>query len=89
MSGLVGEIKAIDLPATVRDLSHLTASLEKVVGLLVESQTPSIRQFEIVRLHAQAIAATMRGDDAGSSEVVTAFSETFQSSEGGRRAGAA
>ena len=76
--GLLGEIKGIDMPETVRDLDHLTASLETVVDDLTAAPTPSSRQFEIVRLHAQAIAATMRGDNASSSDVVTAFSDMFK-----------
>ena len=78
--GLLGEIKGIDMPETVRDLDHLTASLENVVDDLAAAPTPSPRQFEIVRLHAQAIAATMRGDNASSSDVVTAFSDMFKAS---------
>ena len=78
ISGLVSEVKAIQLPETVRDLTDLTASLERVVELLVESPSPSTRQFEIVRLHAQAIAATMRGDHEGSGDVVTAFSTMIE-----------
>ena len=76
--GLLGEIKGIDMPETVRDLDHLTSSLETVVDDLTAAPTPSSRQFEIVRLHAQAIAATMRGDNASSSDVVTAFSDMFK-----------
>ena len=77
---LLGEIKGIEMPETVRDLNHLTESLENVVDLLVESPSPSPRQFEIVRLHAQAIAATMRGDNDDSSEVVVAFGDMFKAS---------
>ncbi|MFP6729172.1 MAG: response regulator [Alphaproteobacteria bacterium] len=77
---LLSEVKGIEMPDTVRDLNHLTSSLEKVVEQLVQAPTPSSRQFEIVRLHAQAIAATMRGDDEGSGDVVTAFGDAFQAS---------
>ena len=75
IAGLVGEVKAIELPDTVRDLTYLTDSLERVVVKLAHMPSPSLRQFEIVRLHAQAIAATMRGDHGSSDEVVTAFSD--------------
>ncbi len=85
ISSLVTEVKAIELPETARQLTHLTASLERVVDLLVESPSPSARQFEIVRLHAQAIAATMRGNDSGSSEVVMAFGEVFRTAEDRRK----
>ena len=77
---LLGEIRGIEMPETVRDLNHLTTSLEKVVDTLAGADSPSPRQFEIVRLHAQAIAATMRGDNQGSSDVVTAFSDMFNTS---------
>ncbi len=77
---LLGEIKGIEMPETVRDLNQLTTSLEKVVDLLAAAQSPSPRQFEVVRLHAQAIAATMRGDNESSGEVVTAFSDIFKAS---------
>ena len=80
MVGLLSEVKGIELPGTVRDLNHLTYSLEKVVDLLVEASSPSPRQFQIVRLHAQAIAATMRGDNQGSGDVVSAFSDAFKTS---------
>ena len=72
---MVGEIRGIEMPETVHDLNHLTNSLEKVVDSLATTPSPSPRQFEVVRLHAQAIAATMRGDDRGSGNVVTAFSD--------------
>lgn len=72
---LVGEIRGIDMLKTVCDLNHLTNSLGKVVDSLAAAPSPSPRQFEVVRLHAQAIAATMRGDDRGSGNVVTAFSD--------------
>ena len=74
---LVGEIRGIEMPETVRDLNFLTASLEKVVDTLAEASSPAPRQFEIVRLHAQAIAATMRGDDRSSGAVVSAFSDVL------------
>jgi DNA-binding response OmpR family regulator len=77
---LLSEINGIEMPETVRDLNHLTTSLEKVVDQLVEASSPSSRQFDIVRLHAQAIAATMRGDNQGSGDVVSAFSNMFQDS---------
>ncbi len=77
---LVDEVKAIEIPKTVRDLAHLTESLARAVVNLAEAPSPLPRQFEIVRLHAQAIAATMRGDDDGSSEVVTAFSDVSEAS---------
>ena len=64
----------------MRDLNYLTASLEKVVDTLAEALSPSPRQFEIVRLHAQAIAATMRGDDWSSGAVVSAFSDVLEAS---------
>ena len=47
---------------------------------LAEALSPSPRQFEIVRLHAQAIAATMRGDDRSSGAVVSAFSDVLEAS---------
>ena len=77
---LLSEVKGIEMPTTVRDLNHLTSSLEKVVDQLVQASSPSSRQFDIVRLHAQAIAATMRGDNEGSGDVVTAFNDMFQTS---------
>ncbi|MCZ6764190.1 MAG: hypothetical protein O7C63_04565 [Alphaproteobacteria bacterium] len=72
---LVGEIGSIEMPETVLDLNHLTNSLEKVVDSLAAAPSPSSRQFEIVRLHAQAIAATMRGDNRDSGDVVSAFDD--------------
>ena len=77
---LVGEIRGIEMPNTVRDLNYLTTSLEKVVDSLAEAASPSPRQFEIVRLHAQAIAATMRGDDQSSGAVVSAFGNILEAS---------
>lgn len=67
----------IRLPETIHDLKHLTSSLEKVINLLAAEPDPSPLQFEIVRLHAQAIAATMRGDNQGSGDVVTAFNSMY------------
>ena len=87
LARLVSEIKAIALPETVCDLSRLTASLEHVVGALVETASPTPSQFELVRLHAQAIAATMRGDVDASFEVVAAFGEVVDPNIGnGKRA---
>ncbi|MCH7942195.1 MAG: response regulator transcription factor [Proteobacteria bacterium] len=39
--GLLSEFKGIEMPATVRDLNHLTVSLEKVVDMLAEAPSPS------------------------------------------------
>ena len=77
---LAGEIRGIEMFETVRDLNHLTNSLGKVVASLAAAPSPSPRQFEVVRLHAQAIAATMRGDNRESGDVVSAFGDILETS---------
>ena len=75
LSNLVAEAKRIKLSQSVQDTSQLNASMARVMTAISESPAPTSCQIEVLRLHAQAIAATTRGDNSAASKVVTAFSE--------------
>ncbi|MFQ5958483.1 MAG: response regulator [Alphaproteobacteria bacterium] len=68
---LVAEVEGVKLPDTVRNLSQITASMDNVMWTVAQMSSPPPRQFALLRLHAQAIAATMRGDHNASDEVAT------------------
>jgi DNA-binding response OmpR family regulator len=79
LSHLVSEAKRIRLSQGVHDTSQLNASMARVMTAISESPAPSVRQVEVLRLHAQAIAATTRGDTTAAGKVVSAFNEVTPS----------
>ncbi len=64
LSHLVAEAKRIKLSHGVLGTSQLNASMARVMMAISESPAPSVCQIEVLRLHAQAIAAATRGDNS-------------------------
>lgn len=77
LSHLVAQAERIKLSQSVQGTSQLNASMARVMMAISESPAPSVRQIEILRLHAQAIAATTRGDDTAAGKVVSALNEAI------------
>ncbi len=82
LSALVSQIKDVKLPDAIRNLSQLTASMDTVLAAVEQTSSPSIRQFALLRLHAQAIAATMRGDHNASDDVAAALGQVTAPASG-------
>ncbi len=82
LSALVSEIKDVKLPDAVRNLSQLTASMDTILAAVEQTSAPSSRQFALLRLHTQAIAATMRGDHSASDDVAAALGRVAGSGSG-------
>ncbi len=72
---LVAEASRIKLPESALGTSQLNAPMARVMTAISESPAPGVRQIEVLRLHAQAIAAATRGDNSAADKVVSAFSE--------------
>jgi DNA-binding response OmpR family regulator len=75
LSHLVAEAKLVKLSQGVLGTAQLNASMARVMMAISESPAPSVRQIEVLRLHAQAIAAATRGDGSAADKVVSAFNE--------------
>ena len=75
LSHLTSEASGIRLSESANDLAQLTASMARVMVGIVDSPAPASRQVEVLRLHAQAIAAATRGDQTAANKVVSAFNE--------------
>lgn len=83
LSHLVSETRGVKLSQSVHDTSQLNASMARVMTAIAESPAPTSRQIEVLRLHAQAIAATTRGDTTAAGKVISAFDEVAPPADAG------
>lgn len=89
ISGRVADTRSLAIPETHQNLRQLIASMNGVMAGITETSSPTCRQVEVLRLHAQAIAATIRGDDDATAKVVMAFGEIGELDDGDLRRAAA
>ncbi|MFQ5783975.1 MAG: response regulator [Alphaproteobacteria bacterium] len=73
LSEMVSRVVGIDIPEDENRLPHLVASMRQAMETLSREARPSPRRVEVLRLHAQAIAATARGDEDDSGAVTAAL----------------
>ncbi len=59
---LVERVARIDGPEDNPHLAKLATSMRDVMTMILTEERPGPRRFEILRLHALAVAATLRGD---------------------------
>ena len=61
LTSLAFQANVVAADAEVRELSRLTTSMGEVVEDISQSEIPTARQFEILRLHSQAIGVLLDG----------------------------
>ena len=85
ISDRVADTKSLAIPKAYHNLRQLIASMIGIMAGITETPLPTCRQIEVLRLHAQAIAATIRGDDNATDNVVRALGEVGELDDGGLR----
>lgn len=75
VSELVAQIQELSQAESIRNLPTLVSSLSEFMTIVDRSATPTTRQLAMVRLHAEAIAAALRGETEGSDDVTSALGE--------------
>ncbi len=78
LTGMMSRVNDLPLPENVPALPHLVASLNSAMEVVRKSAEFKPRHFEILRLNAQAIAAGLRGDVTGGTDVASALGEAVQ-----------
>ncbi len=89
ISGRVADTRSLAIPEAQHNLRQLIASMNRIMVGITETASPTCRQVEVLRLHAQAVAATIRGDDDATDKVVMAFGEIGEFDDGGLQKAAA
>ena len=72
---LVTQIQDVSAHEEIRNLPRLVSSLSEFTANVARSAAPTARQMMMLRLHAEAIAAALRGEIAGSDDVASALGE--------------
>ncbi len=70
---LVERVAQVDAPEDNPHLARLATSMRGVMEAVIADKRPSARRFEVLRLHALAVAATLRGDVDATDTVATAL----------------
>lgn len=70
---LVAQIQDVSAHEKIRNLPKLVLSLSDFTAGVVQSAAPTARQMMMLRLHAEAIAAALRGETTASDAVATAL----------------
>ncbi|MCZ6524102.1 MAG: hypothetical protein O7A68_09595, partial [Alphaproteobacteria bacterium] len=70
LSSLAFQACEVAADAEFQELSRLTISMGEVIEDISQSEIPTARQFEILRLHSQAIGVLLDGGGEGGSELV-------------------
>ncbi len=73
LSNLAFQANEVAAGAEVHELSRLTISMGEVILDISQTDFPSPRQFEILRLHSQAVAVLLDGGGQGSELVTSAL----------------
>lgn len=73
--GLVEKIRDLSASESFHNLPELVSSLSDFMAIIDQSATLTARQMAMLRLHAEAIAAALRGETAGSDDVASALGE--------------
>lgn len=73
ISDLVAQIQDLSKTESVRNLPTLVSSLSEFMAIVDRSAAPTTRQLATVRLHAEAIAAALRGESEASDDVTLAL----------------
>ncbi len=89
ISGWIADTRSFAIPETDHNLRQLITSMNGIMAGITETPSPTCRQVEVLHLHAQAIAATIRSDDDATDRVVMAFGEIGELGDGGLRRAAA
>ena len=89
ISGRVADTRSLAIPEARHNLRQLIASMNRIMVGITETASPTCRQIEVLRLHAQAVAATIRGDDNATDKVVMAFGDIGELDDGDLRRAAA
>jgi DNA-binding response OmpR family regulator len=66
LTGLVCQASEFVEDRNLRKVSRLTRSMRDVMSTILETAEPAPKSFEILRLHSQAIAASLEAKDADS-----------------------
>ena len=66
LTGLVCQVTEFVEDRNLRNVSQLSRSMQDVMSTILDSAEPAPRNFEILRLHSQAIAASLEARDADS-----------------------
>lgn len=66
LTGLVCQVTEFVEDRNLRNVSQLSRSMRDVMSTILDSAEPVPRNFEILRLHSQAIAASLEARDADS-----------------------
>ncbi len=66
LTGLVCQVSEFVEDRNLRNVSQLSRSMREVMSTILDSAEPAPRDFEILRLHSQAIAASLEARDADS-----------------------
>ncbi len=72
LSSLAFQASEVAADAEVHELSRLTTSMGEVIDDISRAEIPTARQFEVLRLHSQAIGVLLGGGGKGGSELVAA-----------------
>lgn len=75
ISELVARIQELSQVESVQNLTTLVSSLSECMATVDRAAAPTMRQLAMVRLHAEAIAAALRGETARSDDVTSALGE--------------
>ncbi|MEE8544460.1 MAG: response regulator [Alphaproteobacteria bacterium] len=70
LSSLAFQACEVAADAEVQELSRLTISMGEVIEDISQSEIPTARQFEILRLHSQAIGVLLDGGGGGGSDLI-------------------
>lgn len=70
---LVERVARVETPEDNPHLARLATSMRAVMATVISDKHPSPRRFEVLRLHALAVAATLRGDVDATDTVATAL----------------
>ncbi len=87
--GRIADTRSFAIPETDHNLRQLITSMNGIMASMTETPSPTRRHIEVLRPHAQAIAATIRSDDDATDRVVMAFGKIGELGDGGLRRAAA
>ena len=75
LADMVAQINGQIIGHGLENLTQIGRSMGEVMGLIVASAKPASRQFEILRLHSQAMGATIQCGDEARDIVASALAE--------------
>lgn len=84
LTGLVCQVTEFVEDRNLRNVSQLSRSMRDVMSTILDSAKPAARSFEILRLHSQAIAASLEAKDTDSELAASELNKAVEKAVAGQ-----